>query len=102
MAANSSTSKSQPEQDHIMGYQKVKNCRDLKKAKAQVEERKERDKMRYLIKKGKKIELLQMKIDQEKKKIQQMKEKLEADTRSIKKKEKKIKATKAAIKKIKS
>ena len=81
----------------LMGYQKVKNCRDKKKAEAKKAKKKESDKQRWLKKTGQEIKHVQIQINKSqdiiKKKQMDIKEeqdKLKKLRRKMRKLEKKM------------
>ena len=94
------------EKEHLMGYQKVRNCRERKRLQLKKDERKvcslssrvvrkmevfnilqERNRLRHLEKRGQKIEILQSEISKDQKLIRSVQGKVESCINTINQKQ---------------
>ena len=91
--------KKKEQKEVLMGFQKTKNCRDKKKVKNQIENKKVSDRLRYLQKKGEKAELLSAVIEKKQKEIEEKQDDIEKNMASIKEKQVEVIKTKFLLEK---
>ena len=83
------------EKEVLMGFQKTKNCRDRKKKKEQKEKKIMADRLRYLIKKGDKVGVMEASLKDSEETIKKKQVEIEKGLQVIQEEQEKAKKTKA-------